>query len=643
MVNINTGNIQNKQNVLWSRQLADKLDAADGQKDGKIDESIWNSYLTSMGSNGNKISNYITVDNASRSFDYYAAKKDAGNNSWKQWNETFDKYSGQEMLDKSQDTLKNLKNAKKEDVEVSDITEQQKKYDSKAVTAKCYEFNDSKVVVSRDANGEINRIQVVNADTPDEYSDVSFRENAVSIDSDGDFSDERQINKKQQNDLKSMLPDWIVNDTETSTPSSPKNVSGDEKQLSSQSSNTTSASLESEQLATDNQSQQVQILGSNKTMTVAERDKEVKALLGGLDLPEGIDVLIVNIRGDNCPVFKENGQILSLDDVKRRAQTQKSIKDWQKQRDQAINDLYGSNGSQQVKAAHDAYEARKDYKKAKSEAKELKKTDKGRAKEMKQEAKAKYKESLQDAYDKFNAAGGSPLFRKEAFYKEVGHMEAKIEKRREKLNKPVINSSSQTEVKNDSVGNQVQQASHSSVQSKPQNITSNEQVQAPKVTSQQNSEVENEDVNTAENKTKGSELYDSEKFYDLYSVEANKKFLGEYSSYILPSDSNDVDDNGVNKHGYLKRHVAGAMNAIVFLKPSHSMVLYDGGIRIEKNNDNSITIKYNYDDDNTTLTFNQDGSYRSGNLSPDEDSNTFANFVDEYLAGELLSGKIYYE
>lgn len=643
MVNINTGNIQNKQNVLWSRQLADKLDAADGQKDGKIDKSIWNSYLTSMGSNGNKISNYITVDNASRSFDYYAAKKDAGNNSWKQWDETFDKYSGQEMLDKSQDTLKILKNAKKEDVEVSDITEQQKKYDSKAVTAKCYEFNDSKVVVSRDANGEINRIQVVNADSPDDVSDVSFRENAVSIDSDGDFSDKRQINKKQQNDLKSMLPDWVVNDTETSTPSSPKNVSGDEKQLSSQSSNTTSASLESEQPATDNQSQQVQILGSNKTMTLAERDQEVKTLLGGLDMPEGIDVLVMDIAGDNCYVFKENGKTVSLDDVKRRAQTQKSIKDWQKQRDQAINDLYGSNGSQQVKAAYDAYEARVEYKKAKSAAKELKKNDKEAAKQMKQEAKAKYKESLQNAYNNFNAAGGSPLFREAYFYKEAGHMEAKIEKREEKLNKPVINSSSQTEVKNDSVGNQVQQASHSSVQSKPQNITSSEQVQAPKVTSQQNSEVKKEEVNTVENQTKGSELYDPEKFSDLYSVDANKKFLGEYSSYILPSDSNDVDDNGVNKHGYLKRHVAGAMNAIVFLKPSHSMVLDNGGIRIEKNNDNSITIKYNYDDDNTTLTFNQDGSYRSGNLSLDEDSNTFANFVDEYLAGELLSGKIYYE
>lgn len=626
MVNINTGNIQNKQNVLWSRQLADKLDAADGQKDGKIDKSIWNSYLTSMGSNGNKISNYITVDNASRSFDYYAAKKDAGNNSWKQWDETFDKYSGQEMLDKSQDTLKNLKNAKKEDVEVSDITEQQKKYDSKAVTAKCYEFNDSKVVVSRDANGEINRIQVVNADSPDDVSDVSFRENAVSIDSDGDFSDKRQINKKQQNDLKSMLPDWIVNDTETSTPSSPKNVSGDEKQLSSQSSNTTSASLESEQPATDNQSQQVQILGSNKTMTVEERDKEVKTFLGGLDLPEGIDVSVMNIAGDNCYVFKRDGKTISLDDVKQEAQAQKTAKEHENQREQALDDLYGSNGSSQLKAANDAFNARIEYKNAKSAAKELKKTDKEAAKQMKQEAKAKYNDSLQNAYNDFKAAGGSPKYREAYFYKESGNMNYKIEKNIKNSNKPVINSSSQTEVKNDSVGNQVQQASRTP-----------KAVQNTKVDSKQNSEVKNEEVNTAENKTKGSELYDSEKFDDLYSIDANKKFLGEYSSYILSSDSNDVD---VNKHGYLKSHVAGAMNAIVFLKPSHSMVLDDGGIRIEKNNDNSITVKY---DDNTTVTFNQDGSYRSGNLPPDEYSNTFANYVDEYLAGELLSGKLHYE
>lgn len=643
MVNINTGNIQNKQNVLWSRQLADKLDAADGQKDGKIDASVWNSYLTSMGSNGNKISNYITVDNASRSFDYYAAKKDAGNNSWKQWDETFDKYSGQEMLDKSQDTLKNLKNAKKEDVEVSDVTEEQKKYDSNAVTSKNYEFDDSIVTVSRDANGEINRIQIKNADTPDEYHDISFRENSVSIDADGDYSNKMRINKKQQNDLKSMLPDWIVNDTETSTPSSKKNVSEDEKQLSSQTSNTTSASLEAEQPATDNQSQQVQILGSKRTMTVAERDKEVKNMLGGLDMPEGMDVSVMNIGGENCYVFKRDGKTVSLDDVKQEAQAQKTTKEHENQREQALDDLYGSNGSSQLKAANDAFNARIEYKNAKSAAKELKKTDKEAAKQMKQEAKAKYNDSLQNAYNDFKAAGGSPKYREAYFYKESGNMNYKIEKNIKNSNKPVINSSSQTEVKNDSVGSQVQQASHSFVQSKPQNITSNEQVQAPKVTSQQNSEVENEDVNTAENKTKGSELYDPEKFSDLYSVEANKEFLGEYSSYILPSDSNDVDDNGVNKHGYLKRHVAGAMNAIVFLKPSHSMVLDDGGIRIEKNNDNSITIKYNYDDDNTTVTFNQDGSYRSGNLPPDEYSNTFANYVDEYLAGELLSGKLHYE
>lgn len=456
MVNINTGNIQNKQNVLWSRQLADKLDAADGQKDGKIDASVWNSYLTSMGSNGNKISNYITVDNASRSFDYYAAKKDAGNNSWKQWDETFDKYSGQEMLDKSQDTLKNLKNAKKEDVEVSDMTEQQKKYDSKAVTAKCYEFNGSTVVVSRDANGEINRIQVCNADSPDGVSDVSFRENGVLIDSDGDFSDKRQINKKQQNDLKSMLPDWIVNDTETSTPSSPKNVSEDEKQLSSQSSNTTSASLE-----------------------------------------------------------------------------------------------------------------------------------------------------------------------------------AKIEKRREKLNKPVINSSSQTEVKNDSVGNQVQQASHSSVQSKPQNITSSEQVQAPKVTSKQNSEVKKEEVNTVENQKTNAQTTkhheNEELFYDhtnsaIYDKPENKALLGEY----LPLITKEGNSQALTAKGWRKDHIAGALNNLLLLKPSHAIVS-DNNIRIEKNNDNSITVIDSNDNPSTRITYNSDGSYRSGNVSITEEFDSLAKFVDNYL------------
>lgn len=188
------------------------------------------------------------------------------------------------------------------------------------------------------------------------------------------------------------------------------------------------------------------------------------------------------------------------------------------------------------------------------------------------------------------------------------------------------------------------QISFQEVKNLAQKATVQEEVVEPNIS--ENSEIEKpvenqkNEAKIAEDKTKGSELYDSDKFHDLYSIEANKKFLGEYSSYILSSDSNDED---VNKHGYLKSHVAGAMNAIVFLKPSHSMVLDDGGIRIEKNNDNSITIKYNYDDDNTTVTFNQDGSYRSGNIPPDEYSNTFANYVDEYLAGELLSDKVDYE
>ena len=71
------------------------------------------------------------------------------------------------------------------------------------------------------------------------------------------------------------------------------------------------------------------------------------------------------------------------------------------------------------------------------------------------------------------------------------------------------------------------------------------------------------------------------------------------------------------------------------------MILDDGGIRIEKNNDNSITIKYNYDSDNTTITFNQDGSCRSvdADVVLEEKNQTFQKFADEYLLDDLLDGK----
>lgn len=90
MYNGNVGGISGgNQNVQWSRQLAEELDAADGKKDGKISANNWNVFLTKMGSKGNKISNYITVDNAVRSFNFYESKKDAGKVDWNNWEEKY--------------------------------------------------------------------------------------------------------------------------------------------------------------------------------------------------------------------------------------------------------------------------------------------------------------------------------------------------------------------------------------------------------------------------------------------------------------------------------------------------------------------------------------------------------------------------
>ena len=50
-------------NIHWNRNLAEKLDAADGKKDGKINASVWNSFLDKVGSSGNRINNFINIDN----------------------------------------------------------------------------------------------------------------------------------------------------------------------------------------------------------------------------------------------------------------------------------------------------------------------------------------------------------------------------------------------------------------------------------------------------------------------------------------------------------------------------------------------------------------------------------------------------
>ena len=97
MSNDGVGNISGGNgNVQWSKQLADKLDAADGKKDGKISASVWNDFITHTGSSGNKIANSITCDNASKSFVYYDKKKDAGKVDWGNWENMFKSFSENE-------------------------------------------------------------------------------------------------------------------------------------------------------------------------------------------------------------------------------------------------------------------------------------------------------------------------------------------------------------------------------------------------------------------------------------------------------------------------------------------------------------------------------------------------------------------
>lgn len=82
MVNFDSGSTNKTGQIQWSRRLAEQLDAADGKKDGKISASVWNSFLEKMGSNGNRIKNFINIDSAARSFNFYDNKKDLGKVDW---------------------------------------------------------------------------------------------------------------------------------------------------------------------------------------------------------------------------------------------------------------------------------------------------------------------------------------------------------------------------------------------------------------------------------------------------------------------------------------------------------------------------------------------------------------------------------
>lgn len=144
------------------------------------------------------------------------------------------------------------------------------------------------------------------------------------------------------------------------------------------------------------------------------------------------------------------------------------------------------------------------------------------------------------------------------------------------------------------------------------------------------------EAKTVENNKGDSPLYDytdTAVMSALYNMPANKALLGEYAQYLVSPDNPEA----YSECGYNKEHVAGALNDIVLLKPSHAIVL-NNNIRIEKNNDNSITVIDSNKDVNSNITYNADGTYRSGNVEEDGDFNTISKYVDRYLFSEMEDG-----
>ena len=92
MFNGDVGGVSGGNNVQWNKKLAEELDAADGKKDGKIKASIWNGFMEKTGSSGKHIKNFINIDNASRSFNYYDKTKDSGKVDWGNWENMLTEY-----------------------------------------------------------------------------------------------------------------------------------------------------------------------------------------------------------------------------------------------------------------------------------------------------------------------------------------------------------------------------------------------------------------------------------------------------------------------------------------------------------------------------------------------------------------------
>lgn len=184
------------------------------------------------------------------------------------------------------------------------------------------------------------------------------------------------------------------------------------------------------------------------------------------------------------------------------------------------------------------------------------------------------------------------------------------------------------------------QISFQEVKNLAQKAPAQEAIVEPKIS--ENSEakkpVENKknEAKTVENNKGDSPLYDytdTAVMSALYNTPANKALLGEYVQYLVSPDNPEA----YSECGYNKEHIAGALNDIVLLKPSHAIVL-NNNIRIVKNNDNSITVIDSNKDVNSNITYNADGTYRSGNVEEDGDFNTISKYVDRYLFSEMEDG-----
>lgn len=184
------------------------------------------------------------------------------------------------------------------------------------------------------------------------------------------------------------------------------------------------------------------------------------------------------------------------------------------------------------------------------------------------------------------------------------------------------------------------QISFQEVKNLTQKVPAQEAIVEPKISENLEAKIsvknQKNEAKTVENNKGDSPLYDytdTAVMSALYNMPANKALLGEYVQYLVSPDNPEA----YSECGYNKEHIAGALNDIVLLKPSHAIVL-NNNIRIVKNNDNSITVIDSNKDVNSNITYNADGTYRSGNVEEDGDFNTISKYVDRYLFSEMEDG-----